>query len=408
MHLLMILKVAVRSLRRTALRSSLTALGIVIGVASVIAMVSIGSGAKAQMEKTLAKLDSNQFMVMAQMPRKHWQAGQPPPIPLGDGLTIDDYLAIKQEIQGLSASTVDTFASVGNIVVLDKSAPAAVEGVDVDGVKILLRRVIRGASFGAADVHGAASVCLITESTSKTLFGSTNAIGRIVLLSDTPFRVVGVIADRGPGKSAGGVASLDSTTLIPYTSLLRRLDRSPQIHIMLKAQSPARLAMVRRQVSDLLERRRGNRKVDFVTGGVEQVVQVYREGSRTMALLLASIGSISLVVGGIGIMNIMLVSVTERTREIGIRVALGTRARDVMRQFLVESVLLCVVGGVLGILVGTAAAHTLTYANGWPTRVTVGSMIGAFLFSGVIGVAFGYYPARKAATMDPVEALRAE
>lgn len=407
MHLLIIIRVALRSLRRTSLRSGLTVLGIIIGVAAVIAMVSIGNGAKARIERTLASIDINRILLNASMPRRLWRNGEPIPVPPNDGLRLEDYTAIRNEISGIAAASVQVFARDVTLAAQGRSSHGQVIGFDVDGVRLSSRKILRGASFGETDVRSVSAVCLISNFVARNLFDSENPLGQLVRVKGVPFLVIGVLADSGPSDATGAMPG-DSTVLIPYTSLMQRLERNPPIIIVIKAFNPGELARIQQQVSDLLERRRGERQAEFVAGNVETAVRSYREGTRTMVLLLGSIAGISLLVGGIGVMNIMMVSVTERTREIGIRLAIGTRCRDVLRQFLIESTVLTIIGGVLGIVVGIGAAFVLSYLNGWPTRITITSVVGAFLCSAIVGIFFGYYPARQAARLDPIEALRSE
>lgn len=401
-----LLAVAFRTLRRTPLRSALTVLGVIIGVAAVIVMVSIGEGAKAQVEATLTGLDTNQLHVAPRMPNTR-PSGPPPPLPHGEGLTFADYAAIQREVPGLSAASVQAYLSSGNGVKANgRSIEARVHGIDPAGLSIFYRRLVGGSAFGETDVARASSACVVTESVAKRLFPNSNPIGARLRIGDWPFIIIGIAPDNPLGQSSPQQGDL--TVFVPYTSLLRRLDRNAPLVFVLRAADPSELGNIQLAVSNLLERRRGMRKVEFAMSNVQEAVRTYMEGSRTMTLLLGAIGGISLLVGGIGIMNVMLVSVTERTHEIGIRMAVGTQEADILFQFLLESTLLSVLGGVIGIGLGLGAAHIATSLYDWPTRVTSTAVLTAFAFSALVGVGFGFYPAHRAAALDPIEALRAE
>jgi putative ABC transport system permease protein len=391
MNFLIILKVALRSLRRTLLRSGLTALGIIVGVAAVIAMVSIGNGARMQVEKALANVDTTTINLHSVPPRKTWRAGVPMQLAPGDGLTLEDAEALKQELAGLA--TVDVMVSAGNageIKANGRRSGARVQGTGAPGIKTTGYQIVQGSAFGQSDVDAAASVCLISQHIATTLFDHASPIGRQVRVGAISFVVIGVLGDKSSLQIAMGGQG-DTTVLVPYTTVLRRFDSRAAVVISLKAGDPQDVALIQQRALDLLERRRGKRKAEFMSGNAASMVEAYKEGSKTMTVL-----------------NIMLVSVTERTREIGIRLAIGTRGRDVLRQFLIESTVLSVIGGAIGILVGVGAAKLMTYMNNWPTSVTVSSIVAAFLCSAAIGVFFGYYPARQAARLDPIQALRAE
>ena len=407
MNLAISWRVALTNLQRTNLRSALTALGIIIGVAAVIAVVSVGNGARANVEKTLSSLESNQLEVSGDPKPGQWRRGLRWGLPAGDGLTIADYDAIRGEIRGLSATTVRLYGY------LNRAAPtnqprANAYGVDVQGLRVLGRVLTAGTMFGDNDMRTAANVCVIPVFLAQAIFGTTDVVGRTIQIADTPFMVIGVMEDEARFRERQQGEPGDITAYVPYTSFQKRLDREAKITIVLRAEDPKELSRIQLDVSDLLERRRGGRIADFVTGNISEVVRRQTDASQTLTILLGSIGGISLLVGGIGIMNIMLVSVTERTREIGIRVALGTRSRDVMRQFVLEAVMLSACGGVLGVLAGVGVAHAIAYVSNWPTLITPSSIVLALLCSAVIGIFFGYYPAKRAADLDPIQALRAE
>jgi putative ABC transport system permease protein len=381
-------------------------LGVIIGVAAVIAMVGIGSGARKRVEGLFSSYDSNKISLTAWMPGHGLKGfGSPPP---GDGVLLDDYFAIRSRIAGVSEVSVEAASpAIGSAGANGRSVPAQAVGVDVDGVDLSGRHVVAGSNFGAADVREAASVCLINQMLATDLFDRDDPLGRTIRLKQLPFVVIGVISDK-LNSFERQPSARDHMVLLPYTSVLRRIDRRAGLSISLRAASVAELPRIRQEVNDLVEERRGPRKAQFFISDISDSVKAYTQGTDTMTALLASIAGISLLVGGIGIMNIMLVSVTERTREIGIRLAVGAHGRDILRQFIVEAGVLGVLGGLLGIGLGVGAARIITLVNGWPTEVTPASILIAFCTSAVIGVFFGWYPARKASQLDPIDALRYE
>jgi putative ABC transport system permease protein len=404
----MVINVALRSLRRTPLRSGLTTLGIVIGVAAVIAMVSIGNGAKARVAESLTKLNPAVIILGALMPLE--QTGRSSPVEAlpGAGLTPDDYEAIRVGIKNAVRFSPRIYAHSSQAQANGRGKDVSITGIDLDGIELFSSEVLSGAGFAQRDISQAASVCLITRFLAEFLFPSQQAYGKLVRLNGIPFQIIGIVKDdetiADPRKPQSG----DASVFVPFTSLLRRLDRNAQMAIFMEARSPQQVAALQREVGNLMEERRGTRKSRFQTSTAAQAIRFYSESSRTMALLLAAIAGISLLVGGIGIMNIMLVNVSERTREIGIRLAIGTRNRDILQQFLIEAIILSLVGGLIGVLFGIGGARFIAYLNAWPMEVTPGSILVALLFSSGIGAFFGYYPARQAAQLDPITALRSE
>ena len=340
-------------------------------------------------------------------------AMQPPPP--GQGLNLEDYFAARKSLSAYASVNLQVYAidpwpalikARGRSNEADLSGTDAVSEGDLDGLKLA-----RGASISEADVKAARTVCVITQTLANNLFSSEDVLGKRVTIGGVPFTIAGVLRDQNMGAGgADGQARQDTRAIIPYTSFIRRLNRNAvqAMLILVKPDDPAQLVHVQQQLSDLIERRRGTRKSEFLTGNMAQITKTYQDNARTLSLLLASIGGISLFVGGIGIMNIMLVSVTERTREIGIRLAIGTRDRDVLRQFLIEAVILSILGGVIGIALGVIASKVIGRLGDLATDITVSSVVGAFFCSAAIGIFFGWYPARQAARLDPIEALRAE
>jgi putative ABC transport system permease protein len=407
MNNLSILKEALRTPRRASLRSSLAALGVVMGVAAVVAMVALGEGAKASIEAVLARMDSSRLSVTAFMPAQPPFGLRAERIPLNDGLQIEDFLAVRTSMKsearaGLRVSTASSPVRSGG-----HSTTARIIGTEADGLVFEARRVISGSMFGESEVKSGRPVCLVSEFLADLLFAGRNPVGHSLSIGGSSFSILGVVNDvypRDPGRSDIGDASI----IVPYTSVRTRLDREAPVSFSVKANQPLGIVALESRVTRLLEERRGSRKADFHITNVGFAIEAHRQSSHTMSLLLGATAGISLLVGGIGIMNIMLVSVIERTREIGLRVAIGTRRSDVLRQFLFESVVLCVLGGAVGILLGASAAVLMSRLNGWPVLITLQSVMIAFLVSVGTGVAFGYTPARRAASLEPILALRSD
>jgi putative ABC transport system permease protein len=407
MNLLSVLRIVLRSLLRAPVRSTLTTLGIIIGIAAVITTLAIGSGAKARIEEALSSPTARVITLIAVRRSDDWRNFNKS-LSLTDYLQADDYYAIRTTIPGIVASTPQIFSRGVSVQANGRSADSTVNGVDVGGLRIAEREPIAGEYFGPVDVSRAAAVCLISQSLAQELFSNDQAVGRVVRIQGIPFTVIGVVSDR---KSSGGPDPLnaqDFHAFVPFTSYLRRIDRSATMTIAVQSGSLETVGVIDRRLINLMEQRRGSRNSEFQTNTAVASINAYVDGSQTMARLLAAIGAISLIVGGIGIMNIMLVNVAERTREIGIRIAIGTRPRDVMGQFLLEASTLSVLGGVVGVGVGLIASSIVTKLNEWPTQVSLSSILTALLCSLAVGIFFGYHPARRAALLDPVEALRTE
>ncbi|MEJ0038870.1 MAG: ABC transporter permease [Gammaproteobacteria bacterium] len=399
---------AARGVLRTPVRSALSALGIVVGVASVIAMLSLGKGARAQVEAVFARLDSNQLILSAMPPRKDWRYGIPPPMSRGDGLQLSDYRAIETHFAGVASVSVEVGASgPREVKTMGVRSDGQLIGLDILGVELSGRKIIRGSTLSADDVRNAASVALISEHLAQILFKDTDALGGRVAIAETPFTIIGVVENRRIDAATEGVTA-DTSVLMPYTSLLRRISPLSPITLILKPRTPEMLPVVQQVVTDLLEQRRGKRRAEFMSSNIAAAVSAYGEGSRTMSRLLAAVGTIALAVGGIGLANIMLVSVTERTREIGVRIALGTRPLGVQSQILLEAIALCLVSGTIGVLLGAAIAAVLTRLYDWPTLTAVSALLGVLLGTVFLGAASGWYPARRASQLDPVRCLRAD
>jgi len=405
MMIFAILKIALRALRRNALRTILTMLGIIIGVGAVIAMVSIGNGAKAQVEAQIASLGRNVILVLSgNVSRGGFSFG----FGSAGTLTQGDYDAIRREIGGVAGASPEVRSSA-QLAAGNQNINTQVMGVGVDYVEIRSWPVVNGDNFTEQDVRTANKVALIGSTTSQTLFGDIDPVGQIVRVRNVPFTIVGLLASQGMNMMG---SDQDDILLVPYTSAMKRLSGGTSFRSLnVQAENAKRISEVQEQISNLLRQRHRiveGRDDDFLVRTQQEISEMATSTSVIMTWLLGVIASVSLLVGGIGIMNIMLVSVTERTREIGIRMAVGARGDDIMMQFLIEAVLLSIVGGLIGIAIGVGSSRLVSMQMGWVTLVSPESIIGAFLFSAVIGVFFGFYPARKAAQLDPIEALRYE
>ena len=399
------LKIAIRALQRNTLRTLLTMLGIIIGVSAVIAMVAIGNGAKAQMEARVASLGQNVIQVFSGSPSRGG-------VRMGFGssgtLSKEDYEALRQEIAGIAAVSPEV-RSFAQLAAGNQNNNSQVLGVGADYVDIRAWPLASGANFTESDVRGASKVALIGKTTANILFGDDDPVGQVVRVKSAPFTIVGLLSAKGSSMFG---SDQDDVLLIPYTSAMRRVSGDTTFRsIMVQAASPESLADVQQQISELLRQRHrifDAREDDFFVRTQQEINDFATDQAKTMTYLLAAVAGVSLLVGGIGIMNIMLVSVTERTREIGVRMAVGARGRDILMQFLIEAVTLSVLGGLIGILLGVGGARLVATSRGWTTLVSPDSILIAFAFSAVIGVFFGFYPARKAAQLDPIDALRYE
>ena len=407
MNLLMIIRVAFRALVRNKMRAALTMLGIIIGVSAVIAMVSIGQGAQQSVQDQIASIGTNLLFVSA-------GAQNVGGVRTGTGdtgtntLTVEDLDAIKREVPSVSMVT-PTVNTRSQLIFGSQNWNTQIQGVSEQYPEIRKWSVQDGAFFTDADVRTAARVIVVGQTIADNLFPGTDAVGQTVRVKDLPFRVVGVMTRKGQDQQG---RDQDDTAFAPYTTVQKKILGSPRVQVAyVSAISQDATYTAQMQIGQLLRQRHklGPQDADdFSVRNMSDIADAANQTNSIMTMLLASIASVSLLVGGIGIMNIMLVSVTERTREIGIRMAIGARSSAVRTQFLIESVVLSLTGGLIGILLGLGVSLLIPSLLGWPTLVSMAAVIGSVIFSAAVGIFFGYYPARKAAALDPIDALRYE
>jgi len=401
-------KISFRALRVNKMRSALTMLGIIIGVGAVIAMVAVGAGASRQIAAQISSMGSNLLIIL---PGATTAGG----VRMGAGtqptLTMGDAEAILKECPAV-AYVGPTLGGVAQIVYGHLNWSTGVTGTTPDMLEVRDWDLTAGRPFTQQDVKSATKVALLGQTVVNNLFGDQDPVGQTIRIKNVPFTVVGVLAPKG--QSAQG-QDQDDTILIPLTTAQKKLFGTlfPGMVriIMVKARSAEELPAAEKQITELLRQRHriGQKQDDdFTVRNLTQMMQAREQSTRVMTLLLGAIASVSLLVGGIGIMNIMLVSVTERTREIGIRMAIGAKTWDIRLQFIIEALTLSLIGGVIGIIVGVSTSMVLSSLSGWPTVVSGVSILLAFGFSGFVGIFFGFYPAYKASLLNPIDALRYE
>jgi putative ABC transport system permease protein len=401
----MTLRIALKALARNKLRAFLTMLGIIIGVGAVIAMVAIGEGAKATIRAQIAGLGTNVLIIM---PGTTNEAG----VRVGFGsirtLVEGDARAIQREVRA-AAYVSPVLRRPEQLVAGNLNWGTLAQGVAPEFQQIREWQVAEGRFVHDGDLESAAKVVVLGETVARNLFGNDNPIDAVIRIRNIPFRVVGVLAPKG---QTGQGTDQDDTVMIPYSTMQKRVMRITWLQsIVVKTVNAERVPEAQEQITALLRQRHRigpERDDDFNVRNLSDIAEAATTTARVMAVLLGSVASISLLVGGIGIMNIMLVSVTERTREIGIRMAVGARRKDIMLQFLVEAVVMAATGGVIGIFLGIGSSEVLKDWAQWPTLIDPTIVAVAFVFSGAVGVFFGFYPARKAANLDPIDALRYE
>jgi putative ABC transport system permease protein len=398
-------KVAGRALRKNKLRSVLTALGIIIGVGAVIAMVSIGNGAKAQVQAQIASLGQNILQVFS---GSVTASG----IRTGFGgagtLKIEDAEAIRREVPGVAAVSEEV-ASTAQVSAGNQNWFTRILGESAEYFEIRQWPIADGASYSPQDVRSANKVCVIGHTTAYNIYGDEDPVGQVLRIKGVPFVVTGVLTQKGFSLQG---TDQDDVVIMPFTSAMKRVAGGTTLrNINVQIASEDEIASAQQQIVSLLRQRhniRSGRDDDFTVRNQQEVADTANATANVMTGLLFAVACVSLVVGGIGIMNIMLVSVTERTREIGVRLAVGAHGRDILTQFLIEAVVLSAMGGVIGIAAGVVASKVISMVKNWPTVISPLWMLIAFLVSAAVGIFFGFYPAREASRLDPIDALRYE
>jgi len=404
------MKIAFRALRINKLRSALTMLGIIIGVGAVIAMVSVGSGATERIQQQIASIGSNVIMVS---PGSVTASG----IRLGSGfamtMTMDDAKALARDCPSVQAVAPSSRGGA-QIVFGNNNWATNVQGTTPDYLSIRDIAILNGAAFTQQDVDSDAKVALLGQTVVDNLFNGDDPIGQVIRIKHVPFTVVGTLVPKGQSPTG---QDQDDIIIVPITTGQKKIFGVSQARansvgsMIVQARGPQAIVPAQEEMRSVLRQRhhlQPQQDDDFTIRNLEEVFKAQETSSHVMSILLAAIASVSLVVGGIGIMNIMLVSVTERTREIGLRQAVGAKTKDILTQFLVEAVTLSILGGIIGILMGLLASKLISIFAQWSTLVSPGAIALAFVFSALVGVFFGFYPARKAALLDPIDALRYE
>ena len=405
MSLIAIIRIAFKSLKRNKTRTFLTMLGIIIGVAAVITMLAIGQGAKKIIDDQISSMGTNVLSISSNFASSRTTARAE--AGTGTLLGLDDVEAIREQVKGVRYASV-LVRSWGQLKYGSQNWRTQVLGADVDFFDIRDMQMEQGYFFTSSHVRSGTKVCVIGPTVASNLFGDEDPIDKVIRIRNIPVTVVGVLKAKGQSVMGG---DQDDIVIAPYTMVLTRLMgfRRPMLQIYVSAESKEMIPIVQQSITELLQiRHRDTSSEDFFVRSQTDVAETSQEVSNTMTILLASIAGISLLVGGIGIMNIMLVSVTERIKEIGIRMAVGAKKRDVLLQFIIEAVTISILGGLLGIVIGLVAARVVSQTMHWSISVTAWSIMLAVSFSCLIGIFFGWYPARKAANLNLIDALRYE
>ena len=402
MRIFATITIALRALRRNKLRSILTGLGIIIGVAAVIAIVGIGNGAKAQVEAQVASLGQNVISVYS----GNFTSGG---LRSGGGgagtLSAEDANAIAREIPDAVAVSPEV-RDRAQVLANGLNWNTSVNGEGLDYLVIRAWNLSSGAMFTEQDVRSVGKVCVIGQTVVDQLFPGSDAVGQTLRIRNIPFKILGVLKTKGYNLFG---QDQDDVVIVPYTSSMKRVSKRTNLNsILVQASAAEKMDKIQQDITDLLTQRRNGRDPDFTVRNQVELAQAATATANTMTLLLGIVAGVSLIVGGIGVMNIMLVSVTERTREIGIRLAIGAHDKDIRIQFLVEAMVLSGLGGAIGIALGVGLSQGLAYFNGWSTSIPTWSILAGLGGSALIGVVFGYFPASKASQLDPIEALRFE
>jgi putative ABC transport system permease protein len=399
-------RIAFRALLRNKLRAFLTMLGIIIGVGSVIAMLAIGEGSKMKIRAEMSSMGTNMVMVMPNMQRRGG-------VSLGSSgsmvLKYSDVVALRSEATDVSTVSPEIRAS-GQVIYGNQNTQTTIYGVSEEYLKIKKLDISSGRLFNAQEIKGLGKVCLIGQTVVEALFGKhSNPVGQSIRIKNLPFQIIGVLKEKG---ESGMGQDQDDLILAPYTTVQRRLAAIDYINgIYASAKTEEKSAAAKKEMEEILRRThklKESEENDFRIMSQSELIETVSSISDIMTLLLGAIAGISLLVGGIGIMNIMFVSVTERTREIGLRMSIGGRGRDILKQFLVESMMLSILGGMLGVLFGYLLAGIAGSLMKSQTLVTTQSVVLSFVVCFAIGVFFGWYPAKKAAGLNPIDALRYE
>ena len=407
MNVINLFKIALRAIAANKLRSFLTMLGIIIGVASVIAMLAIGQGSKQSIQANIAEMGSN--MIMIRPGQDKGPGGARGDASEMQSLKLKDYVTLCEQAKYLAAISPSVSAS-GQFIYGNNNTPSTVYGISPDYMEIRRLKVEDGEMFSEDDIKTSAKVCLIGKTVADNLFpDGQDPVGRVIRYKSIPLRVIGVI--KAKGYNSFGMDQ-DDMVLAPYTTGMKRIRSSTYLQGI--NASALTEDMTDQAIDDISELLRQNHKIkegdedDFIIRSQQEIMQMMNSTSDTMTILLLVVACISLVVGGIGIMNIMYVSVTERTKEIGLRMSVGARGIDILNQFLIESVLLSVTGGLIGVLVGVGVALGINVFAHWPIQIQPWSVLLSFAVCSATGIFFGWYPAKKAASLDPIEALRYE
>lgn len=408
MNVINLFRIALRALQRNKMRAFLTMLGIIIGVAAVIAMVAIGQGSKQSIQSQLSSMGSNMVTIR---PNSNQAVGGGARLDASSvqSLTLDDITAIRRQAQYITAVS-PAVSGRGQVIYGGNNWPTTIQGVSPEYLTIRDWPIKDGIAFSDENVNTAAKVCLVGQTVIENIFtAGEEPVGKIIRFGGIPFKVIGVLAEKG--ENAFG-QDQDDIILAPYTTVQKRILAITYIqNIFASARDESSTDNATAELSDILRTSHKLKKGDqddFLVRTQAELINTFSSTSQLLTVLLTAIAGISLIVGGIGIMNIMYVSVTERTKEIGLRMSIGARGIDILLQFLVEAIMISVTGGIIGVLLGIAASELVTIFLSWPTLVSRSSILLSFMVCAITGVFFGYYPAQKASRLDPIEALRYE